>query len=178
VSRIEIEETVLIELLNQKNSKGLEILYDNYSSALFGVIRRIIQEEEIAEDVLQETFIKIWKNFSSFDPSKGRLFTWMVNIGRNCAIDKTRSSTYIHENKNRPLVNIVSDQEEAFEYNPETIDVKKMINQLDPEYSLIINLLYFGGYSQSEVAEKLQIPLGTVKTRARSAIQKLKSYFN
>ncbi len=176
--KIKVEESQLIELLRDHNSKGLEILYDNYSAALFGVIKRIIVEEEAAEDILQDAFIKIWKNFDRYDESKGRLFTWMVNICRNTAIDKVRSAEYIHENKNRGDENNVSEEKESMIYNPDTIDVKNIIGKLEPEYRQVIDLLYYGGYSQSEAAEKLQIPLGTVKTRARTAIQRLKQYFN
>ncbi len=177
-AKIEIAEDQLVALLRSQNSKGIEILYDNYSSALFGVIQRIVMEEEAAEDILQDSFIKIWNNFGSYDASKGRLFTWMVNICRNTAIDKVRSAQYINEIKNRSVPDTVSTNEEGFIYNPETVDVKRIVEKLGPEYKQVIDLLYFGGYSQSEAAEKLQIPLGTVKTRARTAIQRLKLYFS
>ena len=78
-------------MLLAREAKGIEILYDNYSAALYGVIHRIIQNDEIAEDVLQETFLKIWNNFGQYDSVKGRLFSWMINIARNGAIDKIRS---------------------------------------------------------------------------------------
>src|SRR6478609_8576061 len=101
MTKIQIEEAALIKLLRSGNSKGLTLLYDNYSAALFGIIIRIVKENAVAEDVLQESFLKIWKNFSKYDETKGRLFTWIVNISRNTAIDKIRSSEFIHENKNR-----------------------------------------------------------------------------
>lgn len=178
MGKIEIEESQLINLLKGRNSKGLEILYDNFSPALFGVIKRIISEEEIAEDVLQESFIKIWNNFEQYDADKGRLFTWMVNICRNTAIDKIRSSQYIHEIKNRSDTNLVIEEKDSFDLNPDTMDLKNLITKLEPQYKQIVELLYFGGYSQSEAAERLNIPLGTVKTRARTAIQQLKTYFS
>jgi len=177
--RIPISEEALVALLSGKDAKGIEILYDNYSAALYGVIYRIVGKDEIAEDVLQETFLKIWNNFSQYDASKGRLFTWILNIARNLAIDKVRSKEFVSQSKNRPLQDSVSsiDVSNEFSYNPETIGIKEMVRKLEPEYKEIIELLFFGGYTQSEAAEKLGIPLGTVKTRSRSAIMRLRNQF-
>ena len=105
---VKISEEDLIALLANRNMKGMEILYDNYSSALYGVIFRIIQKDEIAEDVLQDTFLKIWNNFPQYDAAKGRLFTWMINIGRNQAIDKVRSKDFVNQSKNQPIDKTVS----------------------------------------------------------------------
>jgi RNA polymerase sigma factor (sigma-70 family) len=166
-------------MLADRNTEGMEILYDNYAAALYGVIYRVIRQEEIAEDVLQESFLKIWNNFARYDATKGRLFTWMMNIARNMAIDKVRSKEFSQKQKNRDLSGSVSlpDFESQAAYNPETIGLKEMVRKLEPEYREIIDLLYFGGYTQSEAAEKLDIPLGTVKTRSRAAILKLRQQF-
>lgn len=166
-------------MLSERNTEGIEILYDNYASALYGVINRIVQRDEISEDVLQETFLKIWNNFSQYDPSKGRLFTWMINIARNLAIDKVRSKEFSQNQKNHPLSDSVSntDFQKQPAFNPETIGLKEMVNKLESEYRQIIDLLFFGGYTQNEAAEKLNIPLGTVKTRSRAAIMKLRQQF-
>ncbi len=177
--RIQISEEDLISLLVSRDMKGMEILYDNYSSALYGIIHRIIQNDEMAEDVLQDAFLKIWNNFSQYDSTKGRLFTWMVNIARNQSIDKVRSKDFINHSKNQQLDKSVSfiDVNKQFSYNPDTIGIKEMVSKLDSEYRQIIDLIFFGGYSQSEAAEKLNIPLGTVKTRSRAAIMKLRQQF-
>lgn len=176
--KVKIEEHVLVKKLTDCEPKALEILYDNYSSAMYGVILRITQNEAIAEDVLQETFIKIWKNFHQYDSTKGRLFTWMVNICRNLSIDKIRSKDFTNQNKNQPIEKIVFSMS-SFEpsFNPDTIGIKEIVKNLEPEYRVIIDLLFFEGYSQSEAAEKLNIPLGTVKTRSRAALQKLRTLF-
>ena len=178
--RIQITEDSLVSMLSERNTEGLEILYDNYSSALYGVIHRIVQNDEMAEDVLQETFLKIWNNFAQYDPGKGRLFTWMVNIARNMAIDKVRSKEFSQNQKNRDIADSVSfvDFDNQATFNPETIGIKEMVRKLEPEYKQIIDLLFFGGYTQSEAAEKLNIPLGTVKTRSRAAIMKLRREFD
>ena len=176
---IKISEEDLISLLVKRDMKGMEILYDNYSSALYGVIFRIIGKDEIAEDVMQDTFLKIWNNFSQYDSSKGRLFTWMVNIARNQAIDKVRSKDFVNQTKNQSIDNAVSfiDMNTTASYNPDTIGLKELVKKLDVEYKQIIDLLFFEGYSQTEAAEKLGIPLGTIKTRSRAAILKLREHF-
>ena len=177
--KIKIEEEKLVKMLADREVKALEILYDNYSAAMYGVIHRIVQDDRLAEDMLQDAFVKIWNNFFQYDASKGRLFTWMINICRNLSIDKVRSKDFANQNKNQTIEKIVSFEETltTTSYNPDTIGIKEIVNKLDPEYRIIIDLLFFEGYSQSETAEKLNIPLGTVKTRSRAAIQKLKSIF-
>ena len=178
--RIQISEEELIALLVSHDMKGMGILYDNYASALYGVIFRIAQSDEIAEDVMQDTFLKIWNNFSQYDSAKGRLFTWMINIARNQAIDKVRSKDFINQSKNQPIDKSVSyvDKIRSASYNPDTIGLKEMVSKLDAEYKQIIDLIFFEGYSQSEAAEKLSIPLGTIKTRSRAAIMKLRQQFD
>ncbi len=177
--KIKIEENILVKMLSDRNSKALEILYDNYSAAMYGVIHRIIQNDAVAEDVLQEAFIKIWNNFHQYDALKGRLFTWMINLCRNLSIDKVRSKEFNNQRKNQGIENAVFSvgSGSISSYNPDTIGVKEIIQKLEPEYKMVIDLLFFEGYSQSEAAEKLNIPLGTVKTRSRAALQKLRTLF-
>ena len=177
--KVKIEEETLVKMLVARTEKAMEILYDNYSAAMYGVIQRIVQNEEVAEDVLQEAFVKIWNNFHQYDATKGRLFTWMINICRNLSIDKVRSKEFTNQNKNQSIEKSVSSYNQLVtaSYNPDTIGIKEIVDKLEPEYYQIIDLLFFKGYSQSEAAEKLNIPLGTVKTRSRAAIQKLKGIF-
>jgi RNA polymerase sigma-70 factor (ECF subfamily) len=177
--RIKIEEESLVKMLIARDPKAMEILYDNYSVTMYGVIYRIVQNDAVGEDVLQESFLKIWNNFLQYDPGKGRLFTWMINICRNLAIDKVRSKEFTNQSKNQNIEKTVSasGQMIADTYNPDTIGIKEIVKKLDAEYRIIIDLLFFEGYTQTEAAEKLNIPLGTVKTRSRAAIQKLKILF-
>jgi RNA polymerase sigma factor (sigma-70 family) len=152
-------------------------LYDHYSGALYGVIFRIIKKEEIAEEVLQDVFVKIWNRFDQYDASKGKLFTWMLNITRNQAIDRTRSKEISKEQKTRDIVNVVNriDSKEYTEQRIEGIGVKEILKNLPEEQKFVVEQLYFQGYSQSELAEEFNIPLGTVKTRLRLAMQHLRS---
>ena len=152
----------------------MTLFYDKYSAALYGVILRIVKKEEIAEDVLQESLIKIWNSFQSYDASKGRLFTWVLNVSRNLAIDKIRSRQYRVGSRTQPLEESAALRQAATPtFRPEHIGLQEMTGKLVPEQKQIIDLLYFGGFTQSEVAEELNLPLGTVKTRARAAIKVL-----
>ena len=169
---ISISEEDLIQRLQQQEEAAMSILYDKYSAALYGVILRIVKTEEVAEDVMQETFIKIWTSFRQYDKEKGRLFTWIVNIARNAAIDKIRSKEFRVGSRERSLdASPVSHMHSSYEVRPDNIGIKDMVGKLNPDQKKIIDMMYFDGYTQSEVAEKLDIPLGTVKTRARAAMK-------
>ncbi len=155
----------------------MSLLYDKYSGALFGTIMRVVHSQEIAEEVLQDTFTKVWRNIESYDTSKGRLFTWLINIARNSAIDATRQKDF--KRQNQSLDNVVNtiDTQQSTTLNPETIDMRQLTEKLSPEYKDLVDLIYFQGYTQSEAAEQLNIPLGTVKTRIRTAIIRLREFF-
>jgi RNA polymerase sigma factor (sigma-70 family) len=179
-SRKALSEEELIRALRQQEKIGAEALYDMYSSSLYGVIYRIVQHEEIAEDLLQETFLKIWNSFSAYDQSKGRLFTWMVNLARNLSIDKLRSKDFRNNSKNQDLENTVTsiDEQRNTAINPDIVGVKELVQQLKPDQKSVLDLVYFRGYTHVEAAEELGIPLGTVKTRMRMAIITLRKFFN
>jgi RNA polymerase sigma factor (sigma-70 family) len=170
----------LIRGLRAKDRSALEYLYDHYSNAIYGVIYRILKKEELAEEVLQDVFIKIWDKFESYDPAKGKLFTWMLNIARNQAIDKSRSKEISKDQKTSGLENFVNriDTEEYIEQKVDGIGVKDILNVLPEEQKFVVEYLYFQGYSQSELAEEFNIPLGTVKTRLRLAMQHLRNTLN
>jgi RNA polymerase sigma-70 factor (ECF subfamily) len=172
-----ITEDKLIALLRNEPSTGVALLYDNYSSALYGVIFRIVEDQETSEDILQEVFVKIWKNINSYDSSKGKLFTWMLNIARNAAIDKLRSKDYQKSSKVQSIDNSVYTINKHHNTTSEVdhIGLKKIVEQLKPEHQQVIDILYFKGYTQSEAAEELKIPLGTVKTRIKAAITQLRT---
>jgi RNA polymerase sigma factor (sigma-70 family) len=178
--KISLSEDELVLALRNHEKIAIEALYDMYSSSLFGVISRIVIDTATAEDVLQETFVKIWHSFSSYSTEKGRLFTWMVNIARNLAIDKIRSKDFKNQNKNQELENNVTsiDEQRNTIYQPELLGIKDLVQTLKPEQKSILDLVYFKGYTHVEAAEELGIPLGTIKTRLRMAIQELRKHFN
>ena len=179
-NKLNLSEEQLIQSLRNKEKIAIETLYDKYSGSLFHVIQKIVLSQEIAEDVLQEVFVKIWHSFHSFDESKGRLYTWFVNIARNLAIDKIRSKDFKNTSKNQDVedsVNLI-DSANNTRFNPEILGLKDLIKELKPEHQTILELVYFKGYTHVEVSEELNIPLGTVKTRLRMSIIILRKYFN
>jgi RNA polymerase sigma-70 factor (ECF subfamily) len=175
-----IEESILIKRLCQRDPAALDYLYDHYSGALYSTVLRIVRKEEVAEEVLQDVFIKIWDRMASYDSSKGRLFTWMLNIARNQAIDKTRSREMSQGRKTDDIDNLVNriDRQESAQSSIETIGIKEMLTKLPEDQRFVIDHLYLKGFTQSELAEEFGIPLGTVKTRTRMAMKELRSILN
>ncbi len=178
--KISLSEEELVNGLKSQDTAAMEALFSMYSGALLGVISRIVVQTEVAEDVLQETFVKIWNSASGYDPSKGRLFTWMMNIARNLSIDKLRSKDYKNSNKNQDIENNVDfiDEQKKVTFNADTLGLKDLVTDLKPDFKDVLDMVYFKGYTHVEAAEELNIPLGTVKTRVRMAILELRKKFN
>ena len=170
----------LIPLLLKKDDRSFTLLYDNYSKSLYGVIFTLIKDREEAEDVLQEVFVKIWKNIDSYNESKGRLYTWMLNIARNTSIDKLRSKGFNNNQKNLSadnFVHILDDNSKTIN-QIDAIGIKEFIMKLKPKCIQIIDLLFFKGYTQQETSDELEIPLGTVKTQNRNCMNELRLLIN
>lgn len=169
-------EEELVFLLRQKDQQAFSYLYDNYAPALNGIIFRMVEDTGLAEDILQDTFVKIWNNFSSYDSSKGRLFTWLLNLTKNITIDTLRSKGYKKQSKisaDENSVSNLSDNGNSAE-KFDTIGLRNQLSNLKPEQQTLIELAYFNGFTQDEIAKETGIPLGTVKTRLRSAIIELR----
>jgi RNA polymerase sigma factor (sigma-70 family) len=175
--KIPIPEEQLIDHLKNKDDKAFELLYDNYAAALLGIISRIVKEEGEAENLLQDTFVKIWINIDQYDTSKGRLYTWMLAIARNSAINFVRT-------QKKPDTETIQNHE-SWVYTSSTsveqtganhVGVREQVSKLDEKLRVIIELIYYMGYTQKEVAAKLKLPLGTVKTRTRTALQHIRGF--
>lgn len=173
-------EEELVYLLKQQNQEAFNYLYQHYSAVLYGVIIRVITDEQTAQDVLQEVFIKIWNHIAQYNSSKGRVYTWMINIARNAAIDKLRSKGEIMKGKIRTGEEHVYNLQHNLKTEQQTdaIGLRNLISELKPEYQNIIELSYFKGFTLDEISKILDIPLGTVKTRMRHAIQLLREKFS
>ena len=172
---VQISEEDLIRLLRRKDKVGMEILYDRYASKIYGIIRQIIRYEDYAENVLNDSLLKVWKNIDSYNPNKGRFLTWMINIARNTAIDEVRSKRFSGSSRMTDFEDDnVMNPDFSYEFSIDNLDVKDIVNRLDDKYKNIIDLIYFGGYTQMEVSEELDIPLGTVKGRVRKAFHELR----
>lgn len=175
-------EEELVALLQSKDESAFSYLYDHYAGALNGVIFKIIGESQMSEDILQEAFVKIWNKISSYDSSKGRLFTWMLNITRNLTIDHTRSKSFKKQSKILNVENSVDSVSDMDHQNVaasfDGIGLRKKVGLLKSDQKQIIDLAYFEGFTQDEISKRLLIPLGTVKTRMRSAIMSLRKVLN
>lgn len=167
-------------LLKQQNQDAFNYLYKNYAGVLYSVIKKTISDDQTAQDVLQEVFVKIWNNIGQFSAEKGRIYTWMINIARNASIDKLRSKGEIMKAKIQTGEDAVYSVREGMktEQKTDTIGLKAAVHELKPEYQAIVELAYFKGYTLDEIAKTLEIPLGTVKTRMRHAIQLLRKHYS
>ena len=172
-------EDSLVHALKRHDSEAFKYLYANYKGALFTVIRQIIPDEESAGDTLQEAFIMAWKNIEKYDAGKGRLFTWLFNVTRNCAINVTRSKNYKTQLKNDSLDNYVNyaDEKQSQVLNINQIGLRKQVHLLKPDFKNVLELSYFNGYTHEEISKILNIPSGTVKTRLRNALIELRKQF-
>jgi RNA polymerase sigma factor (sigma-70 family) len=169
----------LIQALKAKDRNAFAYLYDNYSAAIYGVVLSILNNEEDANDVLQEAFINIWKSIETYDEKKGAtLFTWMLNVARNKAIDRYRQKTRQQANqKELSNVSIGNEHVNHTQMKTDTIGVSALLNKIKPEHKLLIDLHYYKGLTHQEITEVTNLPLGTVKTRIRSAMTELKQVF-
>ncbi|MFD2585401.1 RNA polymerase sigma factor [Croceitalea marina] len=169
-------EKHIVELLQDRDEKAISLLYDNYGDTLHGVAYKVVKDEDLAQDVLQESFIKIWKKSDSYDASKAKLFTWLFRITRNTAIDKLRS---VNTKADKEIQIDVSDV-----YNlgtrgimPELMDVKENLDKIEPKYKVVLEALFFEGMTQQEASDELDIPLGTIKSRLKIGLRELRKIY-
>lgn len=170
-----LTEEELIKGLKEGNHQTYGELYDRYAKNLYLIILKIVKSEEEAENLLQDCFVKIWRSIELYDSSVSRLYTWLIVIARNIAIDFCRSSYFSKKSK------IQSDDYLVFKesLNSEMLKLDylgldKVVDGLDLVHRKLIELQYYLGYTQQEVSEELQIPLGTVKSRTRTALKILR----
>lgn len=165
-------ERHIVSLLAEKDDKAISLLYENYGDTLFGVAYKVVKDGDLAQDVLQESFIKIWKKADTYDASKAKLFTWLFRITRNTAIDKLRS---VNNKSNKEVQIDVSDV-----YNlgvsgisPEHLDVQENLHKIEEKYRIVLEALFFEGMTQQEASDELDIPLGTIKSRLKIGLREL-----
>lgn len=168
-------EQELVDSLRQRDEKAFAYLYDHYAAALYNVVNTVVADKETANDVLQNVFVNIWRRFDSYNPDKGRLFTWMMNIARNAAIDEIRSKAHSNTRKNQPLPE--SNEIAGAVTGPgiEDSGLKKVLGKLKEEWRVLVDLSYYQGFTHEEIARALDLPLGTVKTRIRAALIHLRT---
>jgi RNA polymerase sigma-70 factor (ECF subfamily) len=175
----QISDVQLLHAIRDGDEQALASFYDRYRLILFGLILRILHSQPEAEDVLQEVFLQVWQRASSFDETRGRPFTWLVTLARSRAIDRLRSLG----SRDR-TANEAGREAEATGETRDAVDdairseqgetVRRALAALPDEQRNTLVLAYFEGLTQTEIAERLATPLGTVKTRMRSGMIKLR----
>lgn len=172
-------EDQIIRYLHAKNDRAIELIFEHYSLAMMNVIRSIVKREAIAEDVLQKVLVKIWAKGDTFDRQKAGLYTWLMRISKNAAIDATRGKDFLRSMKSESVVNFVFNGEAIHQKNVQERNngVWESVKQLPDSQRCLIDMAYFQGYTQKEISKELNLPLGTVKTRMRKAISTLRRIF-
>jgi RNA polymerase sigma-70 factor (ECF subfamily) len=181
----EASDDRLVLALAHRDVKALETLYDRYGDYVYSVSLRVVGDVQVAEDVAQEVFLRLWRRPDLFDSTRGRFVTWLLSIARNRAIDERRSRgrRFRHENPPGPASLGSDDFPVAASEDPvdqallsdDRITIQRAMAVLPADQRTAIQLAYFGGYTQQEIADGLKQPLGTIKTRIRLGLQKLRA---
>ena len=176
------DEADLIKRITERDEKALSKLYDRYAKLLYGFIFTIVKKQAEAEDVLQELFVQIWEKASSFDTARGNVYTWLVTLARNRAIDRIRSKQYRTQGQHDADfgVELIENPDgssplDAVVTSERADVVRNALQTLPAEQREVIQIAYFGGYTQTEIAAQLNVPLGTIKTRMRQGMKKLQA---
>ncbi len=177
----------LMKRIVRGDGPALAELYDLHAAQVFGLCLRILNEPQLAEDVLQEVFVRVWQKANLYDPARGQFATWLMGITRNMCIDQLRrlrarpqaaepadetGETLLEELLLDPAVDVPA----AAAANEMAGLVRRAMAQLSPEQRQVIELSYFRGFTRREIAKKLKLPEGTVHTRARLALQNLRQH--
>lgn len=170
-----LEQTII--KFQQKDEKAFETLYNMYSDSMHGTIYNIVRDYSIADEVMQDVFIKAWHKADTYSSKKGRFFTWILNIARNAAIDKTRSKNFkkTKQNLNSDFFVDILETSDSLDDKTDAIGIKNFVTKLGQKCKEVIELLYFKGYTQSEASDTLEMPIGTIKTRNRNCIKELRN---
>ena len=170
-------DVALLKAIAARDEVALAQLYDRYRAILFGLLMRILNNREEAEDVLQEVFLQVWRKAADFDESRGRPFTWLVTLARSRGIDRLRTlasrERVAEAGAREPSEEISDAATDAFKSEQRGL-VSDALAKLPDEQKRPIMLAYFDGLTQSEIATSLGAPLGTVKTRMRTGLIRLR----
>jgi RNA polymerase sigma-70 factor (ECF subfamily) len=174
-----MDDLTLIQQINLHDQSAMVMLHERYANLIYSIAWRVLNDDMIAEEATQDAFMKVWQNASQFDGQRGTVIAWLVGIARNVAIDKLRQG-----NRQVPVMeNEITDSDNGEIFNlPDDWQAKERleglrfaVQSLPAEQSIVIELSYYGGMSSTEIADYLSLPLGTVKTRIRLGMQKLRT---
>jgi len=169
----------LIERLKRRDSQALAELYDRYGRAAYSLVLRVVRDQATAEDLVQETFLRVWNRVHSIDSEKGAIGPWLLAVARNRAIDYLRSSAGRDRNAAVELdetdhASLYHEMEAGILVSDQVRRVKAAMEKLSPNHRTVVELAYFEGLSQPEMSAKMGQPLGTIKTWVRTALQSLR----
>ncbi|MGB5692264.1 MAG: RNA polymerase sigma factor [Flavobacteriaceae bacterium] len=167
----ETTDLFLIERLKSGDKNAMFPLYDKYSGALFGVIVRMCRDRELAEDLLQESFIRIWEKIDTYEPDRGKFYTWAYRISRNTTLNHLRKSSPLIQQED---LSVYKDREDDMS-NESSDQLYGVIKKLDAHHQKAINLVYFMGHTHQEAHQIMDVPLGTFKSYIRQALLKLRT---
>ena len=172
------DERDLIARLRRRDPQALAELYDRYGKMAYSLVLRVVRDQAIAEDLVQETFLRVWNRVRSIDSDKGSIGPWLLAIARHRAIDYLRSSAgrernavELDETDHAPLYCAM---EAGILISDQARRVKVAMEKLPPNYRMVMELAYFDGLSQTEMAVRMGQPLGTIKTWVSTALQNLR----
>lgn len=170
-----MDDALLIRRVQDQDQRALYQLYDKYSGALFGVILRMCRDESLAEDLLQETFLKIWRNIGSYDETKGKFYTWAYRIAKNTALNALRKNKLLIQTDDLSVYSTTNPSETP----PDYTELNGALKKLESHHQEAISLIYFKGYTHREAHLAMNVPLGTFKSYVRQALKSLrKTYGN
>jgi RNA polymerase sigma-70 factor, ECF subfamily len=177
-----VDDRVLLQKVAAGDTQALDTLYQRYARVVFGLGQRMLMSPELAEDLVQETFWRVWRRSKSFNAERGQVAQWIFGIAHNLAIDELRRQrsrpVAVYETEDNPVLGTIEDQRSDVVNTALDQERRRVIGaaleRLPQEQREVIELSYFGGFSQSEIADKLNNPVGTIKTRARLGLQKLR----
>lgn len=172
----------LVTALEGRDQRALETLYNRYGDYVYSVCLRMVGDVQLAEDLTQEVFLRVWRRPDLYDVARGRFVTWLLSVARNRGIDERRSRGRRFRHESPPSLATeemlatahTPDEEDVAVLSEERVSIERALASLPAEQRLAIQLAYFGGYTQQEIALGLHQPLGTVKTRIRLGLQKLR----
>ena len=180
------DDVRLLVRIKEGDQAAFAQLYDRYAPLLYSMVLRIVRETTEAEDVLQEIFLTIWNKASSFDEAKGSVYTWIVTIARRKAIDRLRSKEIVNRGERLHDDAVTGIPDAAYMTNPLNAAIgneyealmRTALATLSDEQRTVIEMSYYEGYTQEQISQRLHVPLGTVKTRMRQGLIKLREYLH
>lgn len=184
LTKDEERDRALMARIKARDKSALSELYDHYHRLLFGLLLSIVRKREEAEDLVQEVFTTIWQKAGQFDTERGTAYTWIVSLCRNKGIDRLRSKVYKEQKKQSTSLDdedvfhpLYSEENDPLQDSILSDRAKKLhsaLTQISDKQRQVLQVAYFNGMSQSEIADEFDIPLGTVKTRMRDGMIKLR----